>query len=150
MYRTYQAGGCARRPADTCCPPRFSHVSVEISYWTSLHVGLVELLSHAGGGGLTVGGVDEANIMESAAGKKCGIICFNWQYLCCPAKRRVLSKNVFHIEICQHQSSDCFRIGETEGCINQLADALRSNSTLQKLDLQVWRVKDCCWCQLIG
>eukprot|EP00434_Breviolum_minutum_P029277 symbB.v1.2.025894.t2/scaffold2547.1/size76550/6 len=36
----------------------------------------------------------------------------------------------------RRRSSDCFRIGETEGCINQLADALRSNSTLQKLDLQ--------------
>ncbi len=39
--------------------------SADISYWTSLHVGLVMcLFSHAGGGGLTVGGVDEANIME--------------------------------------------------------------------------------------
>lgn len=68
MYRTYQASACARRPTETCCPPRFSHGSAEISYWTSLHVGLaVCLFSHAGGGGLTVGGVDEANIME-----KCG------------------------------------------------------------------------------
>ena len=66
--------------------------------------------------------------------KKCGIICFNWQYLCCPAKRRVfVQKCFFTLKYANIKALIASELVKLRGCINQLADALRSNSTLQKL-----------------
>lgn len=81
-------------------------------------------------------------LVKSVASASIGSICVAVPIeVCCP-------KKFFTLKYANIKALIAFRIGETEGCINQLADALRSNSTLQKLDLQVWRVKDCCWCEL--